>query len=55
MKTLRVILRFSANSFQQMLSNIPVFLIFFLSKLVRYGLFFFFLVLLFNGVTNVLV
>jgi len=54
MKTLRVILRFSANSFQQMLSNIPVFLIFFLSKLVRYGLFFFFLVLLFNGVTNVL-
>ncbi len=54
MKTLRIILHFSSNSFQQMLSNIPVFLIFFLSKLVRYSLFLFFLVLLFNGVTSVM-
>lgn len=52
MKTLRIIFRFSSNSFQQMLSNIPVFLLFFISKLIRYGLFFFFLILLFNGVTS---
>ena len=54
MKTLKVILRYSANSLEQVLSNIPVFLLFFFSKLVRYGLFFFFLTLLFNGVTSVM-
>ncbi len=54
MKTFRVIVRFSANSLQQVLSNVPVFLLFFFSKLVRYGLFLLFLILLFNGVTSVM-
>ena len=53
MKTLRIIFRFSINSLQQALSNVPVFLLFFFSKLIRYGLFLFFLILLFNGVSTV--
>lgn len=54
MKTLKVLIRFSSNSLQQTLSNIPVFLLFFFGKAVRYGLFIFFLLMLFTGVSTVL-
>lgn len=54
MKTLKVIFIYSSNSLQQMLSNLPVFILFFVSKLIRYGLFFLFLMLLFNSVTSVM-
>lgn len=53
MKTLRIILRYSNSSFQQSISNIPVFLLFTLSKFIRYGLFVLFLYSLFNGLASV--
>lgn len=53
MKTLKIILYYSASSFQQSISNIPVFLLFTASKLIRYGLFIFFLYSLFNGLSSV--
>ncbi len=50
----KIIFLYSANSLEQTLANLPVFLIFFFSKLIRYGLFLFFLILLFNGVSKVM-
>jgi len=51
MKNLRVILRYSVNSFQQTLSNLPVFFIFLFSKIVRYALFGIFIFTLFSQVS----
>ncbi len=53
MKELKIILRYSASSFQQSISNIPVFLLFTSSKIIRYGLFVLFLYSLFNGLSSV--
>ena len=53
MKELRVILRYSANSFEQTLSNLPVFFIFLFSKIVRYSLFAIFISSLFSGINPV--
>lgn len=53
MKELKVTYLFFLNSLQQQLSNIPVFLLFFVSKLIRYILFFSFLYFLVSGVSSV--
>jgi ABC-2 type transport system permease protein len=53
MKNLRIIYRYSANAFQQSLAH-PLNVIFFLvSKVVRYGMFLFFMFALFNGLNIV--
>jgi len=53
MKTLKIILRYSINSLEMAISNLPIFFLFTISKLIRYGLFIFFLYSLFNGLTEV--
>lgn len=53
MKTLKVLWRYSTNSLQQVSTNKSIFLIFFISKLVRYGMFVIFLYYLFNGVSTI--
>lgn len=52
MKTLRIIFKYYTNSLQKQLMNLPMVMIFFVSKLLRYGLFLVFLFLLMNGVKN---
>lgn len=52
-KTLRVLWKYSTNSLQQVTTNKSIFLIFFVSKLIRYGMFIAFLYYLFNGVSTI--
>lgn len=52
MKELRVIFKYFSNSLQQTLSNIPTALIFFVSKLIRYGMFMSFLYFLVSGISS---
>lgn len=52
MKTLRIIFKYYTNSLQKQFMNLPMVMIFFVSKLLRYGLFLVFLFLLMNGVKN---
>ena len=51
MKEVKIIFRFFSNSLQQHLTNIPIFIMFFFSKLARYGLFVSFLYFLVSGTT----
>ncbi len=53
MKVVRILYRFAANSLQQTLANIPVFVIFLVAKILRYGLFLIFLFLLVRGVAQI--
>jgi len=53
MKTLKIIWKYSLNSLQMVSTNKSIFLIFFVSKLVRYGTFLAFLYFLFNGVDSI--
>lgn len=50
MKELKVIIKYSNNSFQQTFSNLPIFSIFLISKIIRYFMFAFFLYSLFSGI-----
>lgn len=53
MKELKIIYMYFQNSFIQMTSNMPVFFLFFISKLIRYSMFLAFLYFLTNGVANI--
>lgn len=53
MKTLRIIFKYYINSLQKQLVNLPIVMVFFTSKILRYGMFLLFLYFLMNGVTNI--
>lgn len=53
MRTLKIVYLYSINSLQQTLSNMSVFFIFLIAKILRYGMFLLFLFLLVNGVVKV--
>ncbi len=53
MKNLRIIFKYSLNSFQQALTNPTIFAMFTLTKIIRYGMFAFFLYSLFGNLAVV--
>lgn len=53
MRTLKIVYLYSINSLQQTLSNLSVFFVFLLAKILRYGMFLLFLFLLVNGVVKI--
>ncbi len=53
MRNLKVLFMFSKNALQQASTNRTIFVIFFVSKLIRYGMFLSFLYFLFNGVNSI--
>ena len=54
MKELKIIIRYSLNSFQTVLSNPIIFFLFLFSKIIRLGLFVMFLSFLFRGVSGLM-
>lgn len=52
-KELRIILRYFTYSLQTQLTNIPILLLFFAAKIIRYGLFLLFLYFLVNNISQV--
>ncbi len=53
MKTLRIIFIYYTNSLQKQLINLPIVLMFLVSKLIRYGMFLMFLYFLMSGIKNI--
>jgi len=53
MKNLKIIFKYSINSFQQLLAKPSIIILFLISKTLRYGLFIFFLISLFRGLDSI--